>query len=379
MSEDKETKTQPEQAPPAKQDQAESGHAAQVSPRRGGRALAAVALVLVLFVAAAVGGGAYYFHLQLTELTRLAESRASDEELQALSERLGTQTQALREQVENLAGRTSSQTENLAQFREELQNLRQDQRGLAGRMDHFAELAESRRYEWARSEAAYLASVALTRLRFHRDVDSALQALKEADTLLAGFGGRTVDARQGLRQAIDALLAVDRPDPGAISDRLLGLSASIPELPLRGEPRSERDESDAANDVEPQADGWRAGVTRAWQRFRESLAELVVIKRAEDQPPLISREQRFFLTRNLQLQMETARAALVQREAGLYRDSLREAERWLTRYYDTDKAVVRTVRSELQSLLEADVATQLPAIRPMLEPLLGSGDGDGDA
>lgn len=374
MSENNETEQQPAQQP----DKSGSGpEAAAESPQRprGGRVLGALALLVALLVGGAAAGAGYYFHLQLRAVERTAESRAGEDALSDLSQRLGRRADQLAERVETLSGRTNSQTENLAQFREELQGLRQDQRALTDRMDHFAKLAESRRYEWARSEAAYLASVAITRLDLHRDVDSALQALKEADTLLAGFGGRTVDARQGISRAIDALLDVDRPDLGDLSDRLLGLSASVGDLPLRGqpEPPGSGEPFSGPSDAEGEQ-GWRGAVKRAWDRFLYSLNQLVDIDRADDQPPLISPEQRFFLTQNLRLQLETARAAMVRNEPRLYRDSLRQAERWLSEFYDTDRNVVGTALEEVNALEKTPIRAELPDIRPMLAPLTGGGD-----
>lgn len=340
---------------------------------RGGRVVGVLALLIALLVGGGAAGGGYYLYLQLQAVERTAQSRASAAALDDLAQRLERQASQLADRVDTLAGRTSSQTENLAQFRETLQNLRQDQRALTQRMDHFAKLAESRRYEWARSEAAYLASVAITRLNLHRDVDSALQALKEADNLLAGFGGRTVDARQGISKAIDALLAVDRPDLGALSDRLMGLSASVADLPLRGAPRPPgAATNDSADAVE--GEGWRAALDRAWRRFKEGLSQLVVVRRAEDRPPLISPEQRFMLTQNLRLQLETARAAMVRGEPQLYRDSLKQAETWLRRFYDTDRSLVDTALAEIEALRDAPIRAELPAIRPMLAPLTGGGD-----
>lgn len=367
MSDNNETETKSTQQP----DEANSQTAPERS--RGGRVLGALALLIALLVGGGAAAGGYYLYLQLQAVERTAASRASADDLGDLAQRLDRQSGQLTDRVDTLAGRTSSQTENLAQFREELQGLRQDQRALTERMDHFAKLAESRRYEWARSEAAYLASVAVTRLDLHRDVDSALQALKEADNLLAGFGGRTVDARQGVSKAIDALLDVDRPDLDALSDRLMGLSASVGDLPLRGERRPPgAAEDDSAETIE--GEGWRAALNRAWRRFKEGLSELVVVRRAEDRPPLVSPEQRFMLTQNLRLQLETARAAMVRGEAQLYRDSLKQAETWLRQYYDTDRSVVDTALAEIETLRDAPIRAELPDIRPMLAPLTGGGD-----
>jgi len=354
------------------QDRGDEGKAAAGRSRGSGRLLAGLALLVSLLVTAAAGGAGYYFYRQLQQVTGLAESRASGKDLQALSDRVEKRASALEGKLDDLSKRAASQTENLAQFRDELQGLRQDQHGLEKRIDHLADLAESHRYEWTRSEAAYLASVAKTRVNLRGDVDSALQALKEADKLLAGFGGRTVDARQGINKAIDALLAVDQPDVGGLSQRLQGLAASVDDLPLRGEAqRTTGPDGSAAREVGA-VGGWRARLQRAWQRFVDSIEQLVVVERVKDQPPLLAPDQRYFLTQNLKLQLEAARIALLRQQPRLYRESLQQAAQWVGQYYDTDKAVVRTAQDELASLAKARIQAELPDIGPMLQPLTGN-------
>ncbi|MDZ7810455.1 MAG: hypothetical protein U5L11_10430 [Arhodomonas sp.] len=56
-------------------------------------------------------------------------------------------------------------------------------------MDRVTELAQVSRDDWRRSEAAYLANVAVHRARYYQDADAALGALREADRLLAALGG----------------------------------------------------------------------------------------------------------------------------------------------------------------------------------------------
>lgn len=357
------------------QDDGKQDSAKTSGPERtagGGRIVGGVALILSLMVAAGAAGGGYYLYQQLQQVTGIAESRASSEALQSLSDRLDERASALQDKLDSLSQRASSQTENLAQFREQLQALRQDQHGLEKRVDHLAELAESHRYEWTRSEAAYLASVAETRLKLRGDVDSALQALKEADKLLAGFGGRTVDARQGVNKAIDALLAVEEPDLNGLSQRLQGLSASVEDLPLRGAVRTGAESGGTAQQQGASDGGWRARLERAWQRFVDSISQLVVVERVENQPPLLAPDQRYFLTQNLQLQLEAARTALLRQQPRLYRDSLQQAEQWLGRYYDTDRTAVQAAREELHSLAKARIQAELPDIGPMLKPLTGN-------
>jgi uroporphyrin-3 C-methyltransferase len=85
--------------------------------------------------------------------------------------------------------------------------------------------------------------------------------------------------------------------------------------------------------------------------LKKTASDVVSVRRSDDTVrPLIAPEAQYFLRANLALQFQAARIALLRGEQGLFDQSLDDASHWLSRYYDTGDAAVR---SALQSVNEA--------------------------
>jgi len=111
---------------------------------------------------------------------------------------------------------------------------------------------------------------------------------------------------------------------------------------------------------------WRELFTAMWQDIKG----LVTVRR-RDEPvqPLLPPEQRFYLQQNLVLKLETARLALLQREATVYRTALDEAERWTREYFNTGTAPGEAFLQGLARLQQTQIAPDLPDIGGSLRVL----------
>ncbi len=221
---------------------------------------------------------------------------------------------------------------------------------------------------WLKAEAGYLAQVAIHRVRYHRDIDSALAALRGADSLLAELGGEGIPERQAIQEAVDELLAYSGPDISGLRGRITARLDAIDELPVRGDP----DEAVAPElpELEEEADeGWQQALARAWARLREGLGELIRVQREEEMEQLVSPDQRYLVRENLRLQLEGVLLALANGDTESYSDGLNRAADWLDRHFDTDDPDVAEARDELRQLADEPITHDVPDIEPVLEPV----------
>ncbi len=334
----------------------------------GGRAGLWLVVLLLLVLAGATAAGGWWLWERQEALADAQTGLASDLELAELRDSLRSRADRLEGRVDNLATEHQQHVQQLARAEEAMASVRERQARSDDRMERIEELAAAHHRDWILSEVDYLFGVARYRVRFHRDVNGGLAALREADKLLGRLGADTIEQRQQLRKAIDALLDVQRPDREALTADLGGLIAAVddwpiaqPETRIRSKPIEGQPDADLST-----VEGWRAAGARAWQQFRESLSSLVVVRRDDPVPPLVSPEQGWFLRENVRLQLQVARLALLEEDADTWRESLLQAQAWLQRHFDADDAQVREAADALGALVEKRVSADMPDLDDLL-------------
>ena len=333
---------------------------AKATPRRSRWPLLAT-LLLLLLLAALLGGG-YYFWQQLQQLRQQQAQLAP-----ALQSRVSEMAEAdaqLRDRIDTLAQEARSAQQALQELQQQQGELSEAQQALSQMVD--VEV-QARQGEWIRAEAAYLANVASYRLRFYGDVEGALAALKLTDQLLSRLGGAGIEGRQAVNRAIGEVVAVNAPDLDRLAGRLEELISKVDILPLDLQIReADARDAEAAQPVEP---GWRGRLSRAWDRFKDTLGELVVVRRDRTVEPLLAPEERYFLYHNLRLRLEAARLALIDRNEAVYRRSLMRAAEWIERYYARGEPEVEQALATIRRLQAVVVDPELPDIAPILRPV----------
>ncbi len=357
-----------DQKTPAPAEPQGSGKAAKPAPRKtggpSGRVIAAVAILLILVTAAAGGAGGYYLWRQQQDLAAQQKNYVTTLEMADLRDKLKDRADQLGARMDSLASQQSNTVQHLASLDESLKGIRNAQDNVQQQLQKVERLAAVNRDDWVRSEAAYLARLARYRVTFRRDVDGALDALKTADGLLARLGGQAVDARQAVAKAVNELLAVKQPDLQAVNHQLSTLISQAPDLPVV---RPGTTQAKTTEPPEPKADlstlqGWRQAAGRAWDRFTHSIAQLVVIQRRDQTPPLVKPDERPLVHQNLILRLEQARLAAAQANGELYNQSLNEAKQWLETYFEPQAAPVQQALATIRQLSSVNVAPALPTL-----------------
>ncbi|WP_440996739.1 uroporphyrinogen-III C-methyltransferase [Arhodomonas sp. SL1] len=347
---------------PATQPQGSGGAGAQ------GLAIAALVLSIIALVGMLVGG---WWGWQRYQAFAEGQGDLVDaSELAARSEALSERIAELRGRVTSLDERNAGRDQQIAGLEESIDTLRQQQSDLTARMDRVTELAQVSRDDWRRSEAAYLANVAVHRARYYQDADAALGALREADRLLAALGGEGIGERKAIREAIDLLLDADVPKVARTAEEIGEIADAVDGYRLHAGAQPLSDEEAAGPDSWGAEEAVSGAFGDAWEQFRGAMGELVVVSGPEREVvPLRPIEERYFLRENLRLRLEGARLAALQGDTSTYRDGLERAREWLQRYYDSGDPAVAEAVDRLAALAERPVTVDLPEIESVLGPV----------
>ncbi len=219
---------------------------------------------------------------------------------------------------------------------------------------------------WQMAESAYLLRLANHRLQLEDDIEGAIIGLQSADQILKAIADPALlSTREQLARELTQLKMLEQVDHDGLSAQLISLAESIRHLPIQGIEIIELQrlvEKEAAADVEE----WQSVIDRVWSEMRS----LVVITR-NDKPvaPLIPADQQSYLYHNIELQLESARLALLKGDQKIWSASLAFAKNWLYDYFDHDKAAVKNSLELLHQLEKLNVSPELPDISAALRLL----------
>ncbi len=250
---------------------------------------------------------------------------------------------------------TFNDVAGLSQRLANLENIAREERGVSDEMSN----------KWILAEVEYYLQIANARLQLARDVKSAVAALRLADGRLAAMEHPAlIDVRRMIRSELMELDAVKLPDIQGIALTLGTLAARIDQLPISGTIRLASEQ--AGESVDENADGWDRAVNKMGQAF----SGIISVRKTDEQAtPLLSPTEEYFLRRNLELKLEAARLALLYGDDSGYRESLRNARRWLGEYFDTSDPATGNAIETLGQLETQSIYPALPDISGSLSLL----------
>jgi len=213
------------------------------------------------------------------------------------------------------------------------------------------------------SEIEQTLILASQQLQLAGNVRGALAALQAADQRLARAEKLAVaPLRRALAQDMDRLKALPQVDTVGIAVKLDNLATQVETLPLlipdalppgrlpvRAKPVEE------------------AGVARVARGFWEEMKGLVRIRDLETtDAALLAPTQAYFLRENLKLRLLAARMALLARDEATFRDDIRAAQGWVTRYFDGKQPKNVQALATLKQIGESPMSITLPDINASL-------------
>jgi uroporphyrin-III C-methyltransferase len=340
-------------------------------PPRHGRTLTLA--VLLSLTALAIAGFSWWQsqvleqRLGRAQSTALAELAAADarriDQLDAavaeLRERDESQQVALSRLRESSEQALAGLRAEMAQWPLRLGDIEDSIAGLRG-------VSDDTRGRWLQAEAEYFLNIANAELQLVADIARAMQALELADARLRQIDEPGLnDVRAAIAVELGALREVPSVDRAGISLRLAALAQRVDSLPL---PQPAPGRFDAGGPARPEAAA--PGFERAWATLRQALSNMVSVRRdASPVVPQLAPQEAFVLRRNLELQIENARLAMLQREPALFRDHLQSAIGWLEAWFDVTDPGVAGFHETLAELAALDIAPPLPRIDESLRRL----------
>ena len=304
---------------------------------------------------------------------------------QAVQQNL-VQLQQSNARLADLYGNTGNQqSQRLQSLEEKLTAQRELIATQQRQIDHNArELLESgnrTRTDWLLAEAEYLLRIANQRLMIERDITGSLSALQAADEVLAESDDIGVyPVRQQLAREIlelKGISAIDRTGLYLQLEAVIGSIHKLTDQALISEqaPGFIPDTTDQA-----EADSEDNPLRRAWNRFKSTLMQVVVVRRL-DEPvkPLLSPDQSAYARLNLQLMLEEAEMAVLRGNQALYERALSKARDTIDNWYNASNPRVRALSDTLGELAGHNIAPDLPDISNSLvllkKRLAGQSDG----
>lgn len=284
--------------------------------------------------------------LQETVAQRLSEVSGSNQANQTLL----AQSQ---EQVRDLGGKLSLLENRFAET--------QAQRAV---LDALYQDISSNRDVGVLADVEQVLLVADQQLQLSANVKAALIAMQNADSRLQRLDRPGLaELRKRIARDIEHLRALPEVDLPALSKQLEDIILAVDKLPL-------------AQDVRPPASAKVAAPAQVegniWQRFwHEVWQELRQLIRIEDthqqELPLLSPEQSFFMRENVKLRLLTAKVALMTHDQVGFRRELKTVQQWLGRYCDNTARNTQQVLEEVKKLTVAPITVDVPDISPTLD------------
>jgi uroporphyrin-III C-methyltransferase len=343
-------------------ERAGSGSATPAAARGRGRGrgpgskLALIVAIISLAMAGYVLWQYREFHVALDR----ADERLADgiEDARASARRVS-------DAVEDLRGEITTRDVDVSRLEDDLETVPAQIRALERRIETLQGGQGGRfdvRDEWLRAQAEYYLEVANTELRLGGRWDNAIEALELADNVLRTLGDPALgDVRSAIAEELQSLRAIDWPDVDRIASDLNGLTERLPELPMRTDsPREYASEPAALEEAEP-------GLGRLWQSLKGAVSGVIRVER-RDAPvdQVLTESERELVRRHLALELQIARAAVVEQREPDFRASLAAAGRMLERDFNGDDARVSEARRLLEQLARIDLVPPKPDISDSL-------------
>jgi uroporphyrin-3 C-methyltransferase len=326
-----------------------------------------LAIVAMVAVTAAWIAGYRYWQNMKADLTvmqqrinnTLAQQKQLGEDIEKASLELDQQKQAIAKQ----SARTSEQDEKI---RQESAQLSRQAEIMQLAVDQVSQKIGRTNNQWQLAEAESLMRIANQRLSLNRDINTAISALQQADQKLLQSGNLGLTGiRNSLAEEINRLKAVDQPDITGMAANLQSLSGQVNQLKPAGSSLT-RSTASPASDEQQAGRSLDTLLEDTWKGFKQ-----LVVVRKHEQPvsAMLPPSQQYFLYQNLQLQLETARLALLRQETIIFRSSLETAIEWINSFFDNQEATASNMLNNLQALRSTELSPVIPDISGSLEQL----------
>ncbi len=357
----------PDDSQPPASDTSEDEAESQES-RPGSRLLPWLAAgVLLLFVAAALGGvGGWHLWQLLEEQQAERQARAAD--LEQVDERVASLQERLQEtgaEVDALEGQGEAirrQVESALRGQQDELAERQDR--LESRIARIDDRLSRGEIAWKTAEIGFLLTRAQERLVIGRDPDGAVLALQLADERVADLSRpHWLPLRSAISDAIGQIEAAGEGDRIGQALALRRLGDRVESWPLAGEfdaPEGGQDEMADAGKPLPEDAAW---YEKTWAGVTDWLGRQVSVTRSDTPTRL---RERVANDREMRLWLTAVRESLLARDVDALRATVAEARDWLTAHYDLAASGPAAAQKALETTQNRFGGREFPSLDAVL-------------
>jgi uroporphyrin-3 C-methyltransferase len=222
----------------------------------------------------------------------------------------------------------------------------------------------SSRDQMALAEVEQMLLIAGQQLQLANNVKAALIAMQHADSRLQrlnrpGF----IDLHNRIGSDIERLRALPSIDVPGINQMLDRLINAVDGFPLAQDVGLQA-EAVSAEQKPESSSSWKT----FWHEIWQGLRSLVRIEYAQqEEMPLLSPTQTFFLRENLKMRLLSARLALLARDEPGFHREMKTAQAWTKRYFDNKSGITLQATSSMQRLSASHITIEVPDISASLE------------
>jgi len=222
----------------------------------------------------------------------------------------------------------------------------------------------SSRDQTALADVEQMLLIAGQQLQLSANVKAALIAMQHAEDRLQRLNRPAfAELRKRISHDIERLRALPSIDVYAINQQLDRLIGDVDRLPLAQDVRLQQ-ETAVVEQKAQDGSAWKEFWREVWQELRH----LVRIENTQqEEMPLLSPTQTFFLRENMKLRLLSARLALFSRDEVSFHRELKNAQAWTKRYFDTKSNETVQTMTALQKLAASNITIEVPDISSSLE------------
>lgn len=335
--------------------------------------VAVIAILLSVFVG-------YQGRQQLKDMNSQVESFSKGHD-SSLSDIRG-QTHQLDSRTSDLSDSVGRTQDDMTDLKDQVDHLQVQQRQMSDQLGGNPERFVEQRIE-------LLLEAANQQIQIAADPEAATRALELADTAIKNSDNPELHpVRDRIADELGDLKALPHPDIDGLALKLAKAIRQIPDLPLKSDvpssyaPDTDEEDKGGGDAVHSEskdndgAQGKTDQLKAKWQQLvdsvRTGLSRMITVRRANgtaDEPALMAPDQSHFLVQNIQLQLRTARLALINGNEQTYQDALDEARGWIKQYFDDKSSRVTGLLSDLSDLSDVELAWEAPDLSGSLKKL----------
>ncbi|MCC5791900.1 MAG: uroporphyrinogen-III C-methyltransferase [Legionellaceae bacterium] len=234
--------------------------------------------------------------------------------------------------------------------------------------EKFTQALEERGYQqedWQLLKARYFLEMAKINSHWQQDPLLSRRMLEQADQLLQPIHNpKLFQVRQSIAQEIQHIDTLKQADTIGLLSQIDALQTAVEQLPVVPEKRAD------SQDAPPQDTSSKTGWREHWANSVHLLEKLVVIRHHHgDVLPLLLPEQKQLLKARMQLSLQQAQLALMQRNETQFHQAIKQSLQQLAQFSGDDKSDTIHIQKRLHALTQVSITLQQAPTGQALEQL----------